>query len=80
MTGSTTLASLTTLRLGGPVGHVLTVSDPADWPEAVRAIGQQQEEAFAATLSRLAAQVMAATGIALFPEPVAVGSWGWSTA
>ncbi|MDH6111582.1 hypothetical protein P3T36_006762 [Kitasatospora sp. MAP12-15] len=42
---STTLASLATLRLGGPAGHVLTVSDPADWPEAVRAIGQQQEDA-----------------------------------
>ncbi len=40
-----TLASLTTLRLGGPAGYILTVSDPADWPDAVRAVGQRDEEA-----------------------------------
>jgi UDP-N-acetylmuramate dehydrogenase len=40
-----TLASLTTLRLGGPAGHVITVSSPADWPEAVRIVGRRGEEA-----------------------------------
>ncbi|MDH6111581.1 UDP-N-acetylmuramate dehydrogenase [Kitasatospora sp. MAP12-15] len=44
------------------------------------ALGDITAAGFAATLSRLAAQVMAATGIALLPEPVAVGSWGRSTA
>ncbi|MFD7902968.1 hypothetical protein ACFV4G_12055 [Kitasatospora sp. NPDC059747] len=29
-----TLASLTTLRLGGPAGTVLTISDPAHWHDA----------------------------------------------
>lgn len=40
-----TLASLTTLRLGGPAGHVITVSDPADWNDAVRTIARKDEEA-----------------------------------
>lgn len=40
----TTLASLTTLRLGGPAEHVLTISTPADWADAVRAIGQRGEQ------------------------------------
>ncbi|MFJ8432003.1 UDP-N-acetylmuramate dehydrogenase [Kitasatospora sp. NPDC094019] len=42
---STTLASLTTLRLGGPAEHVLTISTPADWADAVRTIGQRHEQA-----------------------------------
>ncbi|MFJ4185485.1 UDP-N-acetylmuramate dehydrogenase [Kitasatospora sp. NPDC089509] len=37
-----TLASLTTLRLGGPAGTVLNISDPADWQDTVRAIGTQE--------------------------------------
>lgn len=40
-----TLASLTTLRLGGPVERLLTISDPVAWPEAVRAVGQRDEAA-----------------------------------
>jgi len=40
-----TLASLTTLRLGGPAGHAITVSGSADWPEAVRAVGLRDEQA-----------------------------------
>lgn len=39
----TTLASLTILRLGGPADRVLTISDPADWADAVRAIDQRDE-------------------------------------
>ncbi|MCX4748023.1 UDP-N-acetylmuramate dehydrogenase [Kitasatospora sp. NBC_01287] len=42
---STTLASLTTLRLGGPAEHALTISSPADWADAVRAIGQRDDQA-----------------------------------
>ncbi|MFF7990509.1 UDP-N-acetylmuramate dehydrogenase [Kitasatospora xanthocidica] len=42
---SPTLASLTTLRLGGPAEHVLTISAPADWADAVRTIGQRHEQA-----------------------------------
>ncbi|GAA1964042.1 UDP-N-acetylmuramate dehydrogenase [Kitasatospora viridis] len=42
---STTLASLTTLRLGGPAEHVLTISTPADWADAVRAIRHTNEQA-----------------------------------
>ncbi|MFF3007763.1 UDP-N-acetylmuramate dehydrogenase [Kitasatospora sp. NPDC057940] len=37
------LASLTTLRLGGPAGTVLTVSDPAHWPDATRVVGHSEE-------------------------------------
>ncbi|QMU69154.1 UDP-N-acetylmuramate dehydrogenase [Streptacidiphilus sp. P02-A3a] len=40
-----TLASLTTLRLGGPAGHIITVSDPADWTDAIRTIDLRGEEA-----------------------------------
>ncbi|MFI9269891.1 UDP-N-acetylmuramate dehydrogenase [Kitasatospora sp. NPDC052896] len=40
-----TLASLTTLRLGGPADHVLPISDPAAWPEAVRTVGLRGEAA-----------------------------------
>jgi len=40
-----TLASLTTLRLGGPAGHVLTVSDPAAWFDVVRSVGRREEKA-----------------------------------
>lgn len=40
-----TLASLTTLRLGGPVGNALHVSDPDDWFELVRTIGDREEHA-----------------------------------
>ncbi|MBV6699954.1 UDP-N-acetylmuramate dehydrogenase [Kitasatospora aureofaciens] len=36
------LASLTTLRLGGPAERVLTVSDPADWAEAARSVDQRE--------------------------------------
>ncbi|MFD4536259.1 UDP-N-acetylmuramate dehydrogenase [Kitasatospora sp. NPDC058397] len=42
---STTLASLTTLRLGGPASDVLQVADPDDWFELVRTIGDRQEDA-----------------------------------
>ncbi|MFE6744727.1 UDP-N-acetylmuramate dehydrogenase [Kitasatospora purpeofusca] len=42
---STMLASLTTLRLGGPAGDVLQVADPGDWFELVRTIGDRQEDA-----------------------------------
>ncbi len=42
---STPLASLTTLRLGGPAGYVLRISDPADWTDAVRTVGQREETA-----------------------------------
>ncbi|MGW4381246.1 UDP-N-acetylmuramate dehydrogenase [Kitasatospora sp. NPDC004531] len=42
---STTLASLTTLRLGGPAGAVVRVADPDDWFELVRTIGDRQEDA-----------------------------------
>ncbi len=42
---STPLASLTTLRLGGPAGYVLRISDPADWPDAVRTVGRREETA-----------------------------------
>ncbi|MFF2078625.1 UDP-N-acetylmuramate dehydrogenase [Kitasatospora sp. NPDC058162] len=38
-----TLASLTTLRLGGPAGTVLTISDPAHWPDATRVVGHSEE-------------------------------------
>ncbi|MFD4535186.1 UDP-N-acetylmuramate dehydrogenase [Kitasatospora sp. NPDC058397] len=38
-----TLASLTTLRLGGPAGAVLNLSDPADWLDAARAISAQEQ-------------------------------------
>ncbi|MFJ7247268.1 UDP-N-acetylmuramate dehydrogenase [Kitasatospora sp. NPDC098652] len=41
---STTFAPLTTLRLGGPAEHVLTISTPADWADAVRTIGQRHEQ------------------------------------
>ncbi|MFF0387875.1 UDP-N-acetylmuramate dehydrogenase [Kitasatospora sp. NPDC004615] len=34
----TTLASLTTLRLGGPIDEPLRLSDPADWPELVQTV------------------------------------------
>lgn len=40
-----TLAALTTLRLGGPAGHVLHISDPDDWVELVRTIGDREEDA-----------------------------------
>ncbi|WP_051712192.1 UDP-N-acetylmuramate dehydrogenase [Streptomyces sp. NRRL S-350] len=39
-----TLASLTTLRLGGPAGTVLHLSDPADWHDAARAIGAREQD------------------------------------
>ncbi|WP_157815547.1 UDP-N-acetylmuramate dehydrogenase [Kitasatospora sp. CB02891] len=42
---STTLAALTTLRLGGPTGDVLRITDPDDWFELVRGIGARQEDA-----------------------------------
>ncbi|AUY50953.1 UDP-N-acetylmuramate dehydrogenase [Streptomyces sp. CB01881] len=42
---STTFASLTTLRLGGPAEHFLTISTPANWADAVRTIGQRHEQA-----------------------------------
>lgn len=42
---STTLASLTTLRLGGPANDVLQVADPDDWFELVRTIGDRQGDA-----------------------------------
>ncbi|MFJ7277312.1 FAD-binding protein [Kitasatospora sp. NPDC098663] len=42
---STTLASLTTLRLGGPASDVLQVADPDDWFELVRTIGDRQQDA-----------------------------------
>ncbi|WP_327067577.1 UDP-N-acetylmuramate dehydrogenase [Kitasatospora sp. NBC_01302] len=41
----TTLASLTTLRLGGPADRVLVLSDPTDWPDIVRAVHEQGERA-----------------------------------
>ncbi|MFE2721443.1 UDP-N-acetylmuramate dehydrogenase [Kitasatospora sp. NPDC059327] len=40
-----TLASLTTLRLGGPANNVLQVASPDDWFELVRTIGDRQEDA-----------------------------------
>ncbi|MFD7732198.1 UDP-N-acetylmuramate dehydrogenase [Kitasatospora phosalacinea] len=40
-----TLASMTTLRLGGPVANALRVSDPDDWAELVRTIADRQEGA-----------------------------------
>ncbi|MGA5816662.1 FAD-binding protein [Kitasatospora sp. NPDC094028] len=40
-----TLAALTTLGLGGPVGNVLQVAAPDDWFELVRTIGDLQEDA-----------------------------------
>lgn len=40
-----TLAPLTTLRLGGPVGDILNLADPDDWLELVRTIGDRQEDA-----------------------------------
>ncbi|WP_406115001.1 UDP-N-acetylmuramate dehydrogenase [Kitasatospora purpeofusca] len=42
---STTLSSLTTLRLGGAVGNALHISDPGDWVDLVRTIGDRQEAA-----------------------------------
>ncbi|MER5642849.1 hypothetical protein ABT095_38695 [Kitasatospora sp. NPDC002227] len=41
---STTLASLSTLRLGGPTSEVLLVANPEDWFELVRTIGDRQED------------------------------------
>ncbi|MFJ1792940.1 UDP-N-acetylmuramate dehydrogenase [Kitasatospora griseola] len=41
----TTLAPLTTLRLGGPADRVLAVADPADWADTVHAIDQRDEPA-----------------------------------
>ncbi|MFF2081311.1 hypothetical protein ACFVXG_41895 [Kitasatospora sp. NPDC058162] len=38
-----TLASLTTLRLGGPADTVLTISDPAQWPDATREVGHSEK-------------------------------------
>ncbi|MFB8171430.1 UDP-N-acetylmuramate dehydrogenase [Kitasatospora purpeofusca] len=38
-----TLAPLTTLRLGGPVGTVLDLSDPADWLDAARTISAREQ-------------------------------------
>ncbi|MGW2541703.1 UDP-N-acetylmuramate dehydrogenase [Kitasatospora sp. NPDC001574] len=38
-----TLASLTTLRLGGPVGEPLYVSDHDDWQELVHTVGRREE-------------------------------------
>ncbi|MFE3504750.1 hypothetical protein ACFXPX_12580 [Kitasatospora sp. NPDC059146] len=40
-----TLASLTTLRLGGPTGDTLTISDPNDWPDLVHGITRHGHEA-----------------------------------
>ncbi|WP_404868201.1 UDP-N-acetylmuramate dehydrogenase [Kitasatospora griseola] len=39
-----TLAPLTTLRLGGPAGNVLNLTDPDDWFELVRTIDDRQED------------------------------------
>lgn len=40
-----TLASLTTLRLGGPTGDTLTISDPNDWPDFLHTINRHGHEA-----------------------------------
>ncbi|MFJ4189385.1 UDP-N-acetylmuramate dehydrogenase [Kitasatospora sp. NPDC089509] len=40
-----TLASLTSLRLGGPIGDTQTIADPSDWPDFVRTIKRQGQEA-----------------------------------
>ncbi|MFF4927120.1 UDP-N-acetylmuramate dehydrogenase [Kitasatospora sp. NPDC001261] len=38
-----TLASLTTLQLGGPARTVLTISDPAHWHDVARTVGHSKE-------------------------------------
>lgn len=40
-----TLASLTTLRLGGPTGDMLTISDPSDWPDLAHTISRHDQGA-----------------------------------